>query len=502
MRIPTRVVLALVLCLPPAGATATNRHPDDPWSSDVVAAGDLDRDRIGDYVWHESGDLTRVVAFSGRTGATLWTAQVPLRNPAVVPRRVGADGAPGVLLVGSVGGSLTLVHALDATGSGLWTRPVDGPTDSVAYVGPVDLTPGGANDLLFRRYSGSSWYLTVVDGTDGTVRDILGPEEDVSYEVLTVLGDLDGDRRDEIAVTSGEWRENATLTLWSGTGDELAYATIPRSADGDTNELAVVPVGDLTGDGVTDVGVHLPGQNADPQRARPYVSVFSGRGGDLLWSRPGTLILPLGGRGSAARVAVGTPLRNPYYAGYDVRGYDRRGRSLWRAHRLLRVDDGPAGRLSVLPDLNRDGVGEVGLSFAMTKPKIFDSAVIDGRTGRVRRDPVAGMDVAGALDGSGADRLTWATDTWDDTARVTAWRGDASRRLWEVTYDDAVDLSGRWFVVNLNGDRCADLVLASWHSSETVAINGADGEPLWAWDESGTAAVPEVTSRRRYDRTC
>jgi hypothetical protein len=107
--------------------------------------------------------------------------------------------------------------------------------------------------------------------------------------------------------------------------------------------------------------------------------------------------------------------------------------------------------------------------------------------------------VAGALDGHGADRITWSRPKTGGV-RVEAWRGEGPQRLWEVTFDHWYPgFDGTWLVTNLDGDRCADLVVQT--EDRLVALSGATGKPLWTWGGSELDPLV-VTARKQHARTC
>ena len=225
------------------------------FGADVSNVGDVTGDGVDDVAATWASGKSLVTVFSGRTGRQVLSVDWPVAD------LTGGDGsqsrAEGVTGVG------------DVTGDGV-----------------PDIAVGASLDGDGGTYSEpTSGRLYVIDGLTGHVRYALYSPDPTPYAYFaatsTALGDVDGDGTPDIAV--GAMNENGgrgRVYVFEGRKGLLLY-----SIDGPTdNSLAgtrfgekVTGVGDVDGDGVTDLAVGAE------YGARGFgeVSVYSGRTGDL-----------------------------------------------------------------------------------------------------------------------------------------------------------------------------------------------------------------------------
>ena len=259
---------------------------DGFFSFNVAAPGDLDGDGIGDYVvGAPSEDITisgtvvvdhgAAYAYSGANGSLLWTSTPQTQEDALIYGRVA-----------SVGGDLN----------------GDGVPDLVTSAVQATSSVGIRTGLAY-----------AVDGTDGR---ILYQMESANAPnnagggfgwSITGLSDLDGDGVRDIGVgapyegVGGTHVRDGSVSFFSGaTGARFGtYFEEERQANRYLG-WRVKEVGDLDGDGVTEIGTSAPNQ----------FNAFQDRGGIFTDPYSGALFITSGadiGQASAEDVAVVYP---------------------------------------------------------------------------------------------------------------------------------------------------------------------------------------------------
>jgi predicted lipoprotein with Yx(FWY)xxD motif len=552
-----RAKLAGKLPLDPALKAAAFTYED----SRLFKAGDLDKDGGVDLVdarYHGSYDdatglvteSMRLEAHRGRDGKPLWTAQLGSASYIfVIAAKVGATGAPGLVVLSYAGQDVdaqvgfadtdTLtVTALDGAGKQVWTRSFPGgygfaPAGYVAgttYVtGFFNAVKGGGDDLLVETVaaaqewdptgvtdvSGAVAQLTLVDGANGTPKPFGAPLANTASDVnVATTGDLNGDGLDDAAAVVTAGSTTSLLALSGGTGAPVWAARGLPAAE----YSFPVAVPDSTGDGVADVVVARSPWGAGPVLAGyqgEQVSLVDGKAGTLRWTKPGGEVFPIGDvdRKPGAELALVAVVDGKDF-GFTAAAYDAGGKALWSARRTVRPSsEASFGIMSVgfgpIGDVQDDGAVDLGYSVASVAdkgPSVRDDGTVDGRTGRVIKDPVPDMYAAVAsFDGHGTDSYTRTLD--EGVLTVEARRGDTGARLWRTA------LAVRGHVMRAaaftgDRDRCAELALATADGGTFVdyVLAGGSGAPLWALSRTGdgpaTLTRAVVRSHAKYARTC
>jgi hypothetical protein len=521
-------------------------------------AGDLDGDGkrdVADFRWHvikdEDGyrETLRIETFRGTDGKALWNVSVPVASFLfATPAKVGIDGKAGILVlafedtgesteVGSAWRYRTTVYSFDGSGRPLYVTPLGG-ADGYANAGYgagladvddlLDAVPGGADDLLVRTelYAGGSDPVGAVDesrsatqfgfldGATGTVRPFGTPmlAEWGSGWGFSV-GDLDKDGLDDV-VLDKETDTGVTLTAYAAKDGAKLWTLVRKLGDSWEHYLTLA---DATGDGRDDFGIVTrsfgggvivtPGGSTGWAPPRSTVSLVNGATGKVLWTKDGSDLVLLGNadRKAGAEVAVTQSLGDG--GGIAVAAYTGSGRRVWSVTRRLK---GGAFYTSLggIGDATADGVTDLGYgvygSYGNTSRR--DEGTIDGRTGRVRRDPRPNLYATwSALDGRGTDVLE--AHTAGGYLTLTAWNGASSGRLWSVAVKAAGMFMGT-FPTSVDGDKCGDVVAAMETGNGVVDVvySGATGKPLWMLTRSGaavgTVTKPSYKQHKVYDRSC
>ncbi|HVF06627.1 MAG TPA: hypothetical protein VNA20_17450 [Frankiaceae bacterium] len=522
----------------------------------LVDAGDLDGDGRSDVVdvgarrdydanlGYREG--MRLNAYRGVDGKALWTRDIPAATFVfAVVTKVGTEGKPGVVVVSydetgewvgevHVGGRsvAVTVRSYDRTGALLWERPLHSAWGAAPFVsadvsidveGTIDAVAGGGTDLLLRStfigyvyFAGKATMVqfSVMDGATGAVEPLGQPlQTENPAGAALAAGDLDGDRLDDVVTEVSTSASLSLVALSSADGRQLWK--LPGLA-GRGDELWLTRLPDVTGDGRADVGALMYGfgpATVTPPEPSPTVAVVDGARGTVPFAKTAWWLMPLGdadGR-PGAEVAVAVLTEGRAKAGFAVSAYTAAGRRLWTAARSLPV----AGRdvtdfaLGQIGDTGGDGVAEIGYGIVGGRGRAArrDEGIVDGRTGRVRKDPRPGMHATrAALDGRGSD--TYQTSVGGGTFTVHTWRGDRPSRLWSAAVR-ADGVAGAALPVSVDGDRCTDVAFTLYDrrgTARSVVFSGSTGRPLWQLDRAGAAAgtvsVPRVVGHRTYQRGC
>lgn len=524
--------------------------------AELLPAGDLDGDGSGDvadFRAHETYDdatgaysvTARVEARRGRDGRLLWSRVLPGEYPYAVFTAVGAKGRPGMIAFGfegvqqdaMVAGTAvgaTTATAYDGAGSTVWTFSSETVSAASAvhgsgvgtYVDDMgDLVPGGGTDLLLDTQAGAAvtdpagladefhgtLQVRVLDGATGVVRDLGMPyETDESLTWPGVIPDVTGDRRADVGVVV-EQVGQATLHVLASSDGSSQYS---MGAIQPGDRYRVYGLGDVNGDGVGD---HVASSLSYLDEASE-ITVVDGKGGTALWSKEGWGAASLGNidRRRGDEVVVTTMLDGDAGVGFSAAAYDASGRTVWSVKRVAvtsDIENGYMTRVSTsdVGDVHGDGVLDLGYTVVVTPfgaaPR-RDEGIVNGRTGRVMRDPVADMyNDSIAFDGRGTDSYTRVLA--NGVLTVTAWRGDAPKRLWQVAVPAGAkgDRVQDSFGAHLDRDRCGELlVTVAGARTTTVVLSGATGAPMWALTRTGDAAGvvsrPSARSRKTFARTC
>jgi hypothetical protein len=562
-----RARLVRGLPVDPAIATAGSK-PSPVYSWDeayLTRAGDLDRDGLEDLVdvryhvviddakgWSEAVTLE---AHKGTDGTKLWTASVPAAEY-VLPlfTKVGVDAKPGVLVVAydgtdvesDVGGGyeldLTAMAISGLTGTPLWATKGPGiaawSSVAGAYAGATyaegffDAAPGDATDVLLTTasegelptgYTGAVVQAGVLDGATGTYRPAGAPtrRDEWDYSFATTA-DLDADGYDDI-LTRTNPGVGALLTAVSSVDGTTIWTSTGLPIGSDWWDLDTP--GDVTGDGVPDVVATVSGYD-DPDYSEgrasaslakpggPTVILVNGATGKTAWTKRGTYAAALGDadRKKGIELLVGESLYGSK-TGFTAGAYTGSGRRLWSVTRTLPASDEMMMRPSwaVTGDVNADGVADVGYRTVVQrhgKATRRDEGTVDGRTGKVRRDPAPDLyGLRVAVDGRGAD--TYAETLSRGLLTVTTYAGDTGRKLWTVSVAAVGYYASESTAAPLDKDKCAEIVVSVADGDATYTdyvLAGSTGKPMWSLKRTGTAAgtvaKPAAKKQKQYVRSC
>jgi hypothetical protein len=524
--------------------------------AEAIPAGDLDGDgtsEIADFRGRETFDDTtgeysvsaRVEMRRGRDGKLLWSKPLTGDYPLVLFTGVGKTGKPGMItvafqgdepdaVVAGAGAGVTAITAYEGNGNVAWTY-----STQLAYAASIvhgagtqtyvddlgDLVPGGGTDMLLDTLVGAgagdpvgltsafrgTVQLRVLDGATGTVRDV-GTAYDVEsgYVYPSVVADVTGDKRDDIGVVVESLGTPELHLLSSADGKERSSAV--AIADGD--QYFVRRLTDVTGDGRSDLATLAMSFEDDSYK----VTLVDGAKGTAVWTRDGWGSVAVGNvdgrRGD--EIVLTTQVMTDDKVGFTAVAYNASGRAVWSVARSLPTPDAEEGYMSrtslgFVGDVHGDGVLDIGYAIVVTPfggNARRDEGLVNGRTGRVARDPAPDMVMAGVVfDGRGNDAYT-RTFT-NGVLDVTAWRGDAPARLWQssVAVGSKGDRLQGTYGAYLDRDRCGDLlVTVAGARTTTIMLSGATGAPAWALTRSGDGAGvvthPKARSVRTFARTC
>ncbi len=243
----------------------------DRFGDRLIGPGDLDGDGVPDLVVTCGGSLveTRVLAFSGKTGA-----RIP--GPVEQPR-----DAPLLCAVGDVNR--------------------DGRGD-YAVAGPNPAPTGSAPDPSRR----DRFAIVIVDGATGKTLRRLEPEDGQCWaSAMAAVGDLDGDGVQELILAHRQ--SPRPIEVWSiGSGKLLR--TIPSLDTTAVFDVTLAAPGDVDGDGVPDLLVGLV--SGVPHRSR--VALLDGLSMKELASlQHPKLDVPDGGAGAWSFGEMLLPLPDP-----------------------------------------------------------------------------------------------------------------------------------------------------------------------------------------------
>ncbi len=314
-------------CSEPPGHVATAGDCDD--SNAAIAPGaieicnELDDDCDGQhYLGGLLDDSTADLELSGSADLGDALAVVPdLDGDGIADLVVGAPDGPGAVYVWSGrthGGSYNLNQALTG-GTHHWSARLTGsrPGGFGSAVAGGDLNGDGLGDLVVtapdqaRPAAGQGavfiYFGPVQGDLDSENADVVvsGQSAGASLGDGLAVADLDGDGTDDLVVGStGSGQEAAWIIygvpLWtSGRIDTIAHAQLTAGTGGDRLGASIAVLGDVDGDGHTDLAVGAPDAGSVDQGA---VHVYLGAA--TRWSGATPADISLQGHSGLARVGL------------------------------------------------------------------------------------------------------------------------------------------------------------------------------------------------------
>lgn len=268
------------------------------FGSSVVAPGDLDADGTADVVVASSHQsmATQIVAFSATSSAYLGVLGTSTGSTSIValvsPGDLNADGVGDVILnhqpaFAQVGAAKTIAFSGQGSGT-LWTY--NGAAGGGPFEATTDQNNDGVQEILMARpsFAGqTSQDHVMISGADGTVLQsfaILGPDLTTS---IIPWADLDLDSIDDLCTLRSLGSSNYSIQFRSATTGSL-LARLGADNTLDSFGIAIEPMDDRDGDGVTDFWVGAPHADGGSIKDSGKVSLVSGRTGQTLGSVSGT----------------------------------------------------------------------------------------------------------------------------------------------------------------------------------------------------------------------
>ncbi|MHC5211513.1 MAG: hypothetical protein ACYTG2_12405 [Planctomycetota bacterium] len=303
--LPLLVVLAHAVLSPAASAQEVLRHRTGPGLAGlrvVVAAGDVDGDGIDDTLVGTPGDGTAgALAGSARVYSGADDSLLLVLTGGGPGAQFGASAASagdldgdgrGDLIVGAPGVSRAYVHS-GIDGSLLHAlQGVAGDRFGHAVAGVGDVDGDGTDDVAIGAPEADvggddTGSVSVVSGATGATLYAASGGEDGDLFGTSLAGDPDGS-------CMADNQGNVIVGATAGGGSREGYVQARSTADfsirwqvaGGVDEqlgIAVVQVGDVDGDGVTDVAAGTDPRDAFGLAVAPSVArLYSGADGTLL----------------------------------------------------------------------------------------------------------------------------------------------------------------------------------------------------------------------------
>ena len=462
-------------------------------------------------------------ALSGPDGASLWALDLAGDFGYALPVELGADAADGVLLLAaSVEGTDSaatisfVALAVGPDGEERWRSSASGAVTATSSSFTAVGVPGAAG-VLRRSDAGVDVMLTtsdqvftaagpglsrltvdVVDGATGAVRSSGEQTTEGGFMLVLGVGEHDGDGAQDYGFLNIGFDAPGSLAVHGADDGAQLWAV----DDVPPGLVAVpVPLGDVDGDEVEDLGVGSPISFDDPSVAPPLkvlsgadgseVLTYGGGGPRTVGDVTGDGLADVGGL--AVELGMPSRIRVSAVTGAGEPVYD------------TVVEAGPS--LSLSPrggDVDADGVEDVvipeasdfgGASFTVIEvggggggissgissgstsggsaPPPTPGAVVSGATGQILWRGAAGLGIGGSLDGGGADLVALRRGS-SGRHMLTARDGATGGFLWgrvlrfpegEVSIDP----------VALSSDGAGDLIVNAL-ALMTDAESGPDGD--------------------------
>ena len=487
-------------------------------TTQIAELGDLDGDGLPDVVRAVDDNQGRrvLVAHRGVDGEILWTARREARLVGVLPGMISPDAKGGVILVlvGSASTTATPVgertqypiryEAIGHDGDTLWVQEEIGTLDVIGTravlrgvpIGVALLDGGDAPDRLVVQ----TWDGVRVEGSEprdvyrstvlaGPIGDVLGvavtaaPGANGGVRPLP-LPDLTGDGVGELGVVLRDQYGYQDLFVHSGADATPRWRSTTVAAK-PTAEILPVRVGDATGDGVADLVLFSPSYNL----VRGTAYFFDGATGVERWQRRDVRPYELGDiDGDGAReigLAALLLTGDEVVASFDA--VDDAGVVVRSTHRQIDPLKGGGVAFSFdILDADADGFGDVAYTAATYHPGTFDvreaaRGVWSGRTGEPFWDgatderAIANFAPIGATSGEGQDLLSVALEGEYAEVALDAVTGST---IWQQPRFETRTFYRFQTMADFDGDGADDLLYAD----ETPWLgvrSGVDGTLRW-----------------------
>jgi hypothetical protein len=487
-----------------ATGTVLWKHRSNDSVSNLAPAGDVDLDGHADLL-AQGWDFVDVLG--GATGNRLGGPWAPYGTTWYCLSPSGdlnGDGRPDYV-VGGVDGDTgdSLVDVFSGADGSLvverrWQTNFADEFDAIDA--SMDVSGDGVDDFAvgnpyFHSDANQSGEAMLVSGVDGsTLATIVGQKLVPAYGAsLTLVSDRDGDGWRDVAVVAPGGLEigspNAVQVVSGRDGHELSRFNTASDVIG--IDGVIVSVGDVNGDGVSDLAIACP-NSPSPSPPTNAVEIHSGADDSLL----ATIVPPSGtpDRLAAAEDVDGTPLLAVAVTAPDaVHLYDLRTNSLVGTY-----DGHGSFRPSCVGDVNGDGKvdwvvadpwnggGAANVFSGGSSPKTLWS--FKGS----RSNPVRNATGVGDLDGDGFDDVLVARTLDSSSGKVTALSGTHGKRLFDLQGFQLNGLFGDHLatVGDVNRDGVCDFAIggALWHAYDVDTVylySGKTAALLYRFDEVG-----------------
>jgi hypothetical protein len=293
------------------------------------------------------------------------------------------------------------------------------------------------------------------------------------------VGDIDGDGVSDVACGVNFWDDEPTLWCLSGASGDTLWTSDQYNGIYQDEGLTGVP--DMNGDGYGDILLATPGGYAPPGRCMILVS---GLDGSEIWSWSAYENISSGaGWGySCALMDDQTADSLPeFLGGFGSTGSSNTsaavclsgasGDTLWTRTTADAVED-----ILAVPDVTGDDVQEVCAGIGGNSYTDFTLELLDGSDGSLIWNREGGGDVMCVCTVDREDTVPWlVSSSFSGEVRCHSLGGDS---LW------AVDIGGMLLDVesgpDLNGDDIGEIAVAG-DNSGTVCLDGATGAVLWSY---------------------
>jgi hypothetical protein len=497
---------------------------DDPAATELVLTARRGRDGQTLWTHTRDGGLNTIIPaqVGGGDGLLLFNVMATTWGVGVGGLQKGEDPHGGWTDFGvDVRVDIT---ALSLTGQVLWNREL-GPghyyyaprqarvvSNLVFPVGVLDATGTSADDILTATYNRQpsqngqqdTLKVGVIDGADG--RDVSSSAAvSVAGMVTSVqpTADLSGDGRDDYLIYGAhdDATTGATLKGMSGANHQQLWSS--AQAHRPAFFVSTTSVGDANGDGTPDLTL-----SGDTDK----IDIVDGASGAKLSTVRGNGVVRLGDITGDGKTEVGTLLIESDKARVTVSAFRPGGAPVYTTAYAVPTKVSNSANAWFLGDVDRDGVRDIGFQVAAVagdaQSSNNDQGVISGRTGeRINSKLVPAVERNGSVDGDGADSVV--VTPWGSTSRdVTAVDGLTGKDLWtgRVRPRGETATFSRVALDDLTGDGHSEAIVTV--SSETVrsdirvgvvdhdlfvdsyVLSGRDGAILWQTDPSPVSTPP------------